>query len=62
VLGQHGDEATMEVCMFKLNVPLWELLLYGAGLSLIVLLRIKGELLKDRLGRPRISVGSVATR
>jgi hypothetical protein len=48
--------------MIKLNVPLWELLIYGAALSLIVLFRISGELLKDRLGRPRIgSAGSVAT-
>ncbi len=49
--------------MIKLNVPLWELLVYGAALFLGVLFRISGELLKDRLGRPRSgSPGSVETR
>jgi hypothetical protein len=49
--------------MIKLHIPLWELLVYGAALYLIAVFRIGGELLKDRLGRPRIgSPGSVATR
>jgi hypothetical protein len=49
--------------MIQLNVPLWKLLVYGGALSLIVLFRITGELLKDRLRRPRIGyAGRVATR
>jgi hypothetical protein len=61
MVATRGVHWNKEIYMIKLHRPLWELLMYGAALYLIVLFRISGQLLKNRLGRRIGARGSTAT-